>query len=338
MIPRLLVTALLLLLSAAYLRAYPIDGYEQTGIRRLERTRLNIESGRSALPSGARNSLADIRLNLADSAGLENEAFPAPDPALQKRLESLFPDRHESYSVALLDLRQEGPPRFAAYQADRTFSPGSVGKLAIAAGLFNELRNLFPDDPEARQSLLRTRKIGAGKWILGDHHEVPLYTPEDSSFVSRPIQEGDVFSLYEWTDHMLSASANSAASTVWKEIMLMRAFAQNYPPSPEQEEAFFRTTSKAELGRMALSVVNDPLRASGIAEQDWRLGSFFTGTGQRMVPSGGGSHASPRGLLLFLMRLEQGRVVDAWSSLEIKRLLYMTAKRIRYASSPALSK
>ena len=31
-------------------------------------------------------------------------------------------------------------------------------------------------------------------------------------------------------------------------------------------------------------------------------------------------------------------MVDPWSSLEIKRLLYMTARRIRYASSPALSK
>ena len=29
--------------------------------------------------------------------------------------------------------------------------------------------------------------------------------------------------------------------------------------------------------------------------------------------------------------------MDQWSSLEIKRLLYMTARRIRYASSPALS-
>ncbi|MGW8323273.1 MAG: hypothetical protein ACWGSD_17120 [Thermodesulfobacteriota bacterium] len=29
-------------------------------------------------------------------------------------------------------------------------------------------------------------------------------------------------------------------------------------------------------------------------------------------------------------------MVDAWSSLEIKRLMYMTAWRIRYAASPAL--
>jgi hypothetical protein len=38
----------------------------------------------------------------------------------------------------------------------------------------------------------------------------------------------------------------------------------------------------------------------------------------------------------FLLHLEQGKVVDEFSSLEIKRLLYITQRRIRYASSPAL--
>ena len=39
----------------------------------------------------------------------------------------------------------------------------------------------------------------------------------------------------------------------------------------------------------------------------------------------------------YLLRLEQGRIVDDWSSREIKRLLYVTERRIRYASSPALA-
>ncbi len=34
--------------------------------------------------------------------------------------------------------------------------------------------------------------------------------------------------------------------------------------------------------------------------------------------------------------MEQGRLVDEFSSRELKRLLYMTERRIRYASSPAL--
>ena len=38
----------------------------------------------------------------------------------------------------------------------------------------------------------------------------------------------------------------------------------------------------------------------------------------------------------FLIQLEQGNVVDEASSLEMKRLMYMTDRRIRYAQSPAL--
>jgi hypothetical protein len=35
--------------------------------------------------------------------------------------------------------------------------------------------------------------------------------------------------------------------------------------------------------------------------------------------------------------MEQGQLVDEWSSRQLKRLLYMTERRIRYASSPELS-
>jgi hypothetical protein len=34
--------------------------------------------------------------------------------------------------------------------------------------------------------------------------------------------------------------------------------------------------------------------------------------------------------------MEQGRLVDEWSSRQIKRLLYMTERRIRYAYAPVL--
>ena len=210
------------------------------------------------------------------------------------------------------------------------------GKLAIAAGLFKELKSLYPDSTEKRQELLRERKVVAGRWIHTDHHNVPIYDPEARTFVSRPIREGDVFSLYEWADHMLSASANAAASTVWKELMLMRQFGSAYPPSSEQEEAFFKDTPRTTLRDMAMSIVNDPLREIGISQDDWQLGSFFTSTGKRLVPPGGKSYGTPRGLLAYLVAVERGLLVDEWSSLEIKRLMYMTAWRIRYASSPAL--
>ena len=38
----------------------------------------------------------------------------------------------------------------------------------------------------------------------------------------------------------------------------------------------------------------------------------------------------------LMVKMEQGKLVDPFSSLELKRLLYVTERRIRYASSPAL--
>ncbi|MBP9602016.1 MAG: hypothetical protein KBE41_10965, partial [Lutibacter sp.] len=54
------------------------------------------------------------------------------------------------------------------------------------------------------------------------------------------------------------------------------------------------------------------------------------------VGSKDGSSGTPIGLMKFLVQLEQGKVVDEKSSLEMKRLMYMTDRRIRYAQAPAL--
>lgn len=319
--------------------SYPIDGYSLTGIRRLQRLSL-IQQGilKGTLPPpGGQKSIADLKLNLMNARGDSLATLPSPDPKLQKEIEALFPNRHESYSLALLDITPGRPVRFAERQSDRQFSPGSVGKLTIVAGLFTELKALFPNEPEKRRELLRTRMVVADQWIHVDTHEVPIFNVETNAFVARAVKEGDVFSLYEWIDHMLSASANSAGSIVWKEVMLMRAFGASYPPTREQEKEFFEKTPKKTLTEISMSVVNDPLRAIGIEQKDWQLGSFFTNTGKRLVPGGGSSFATPRGYLQYLVALERGKIVDAWSSLEIKRMMYMTARRIRYASSPALT-
>jgi len=319
--------------------SYPIDGYSSTGIRRLQRLQLILEGkikGTSP-PIGARKSISEIKLNLLNTRGDSLEILPKADVNLQKRIDALFPDRHESYAIALLDITPGRPVRFAQRQSNRQLAPGSVGKLLIVAGIFRELKKMFPDSFEKRSELLRNRMIIADKWIHTDHHAVPVFNPADNTFVSRPVKEGDIFSLYEWIDHMLSASANSAASIVWKELMLMSAFGRNYPPSINEEIDFFINTKREQLRDIALSVVNDPIREIGIEQRDWQLGSFFTKTGKTIVPGGGGSFATPIGYLKYLIALERGKIVDPWSSLEIKRLMYMTARRIRYASSPALN-
>jgi hypothetical protein len=54
------------------------------------------------------------------------------------------------------------------------------------------------------------------------------------------------------------------------------------------------------------------------------------------VAGGCNSYATARTLMQFLLAMEQGRLVDEWSSRQLKRLLYVTERRVRYASAPAL--
>ncbi len=82
-------------------------------------------------------------------------------------------------------------------------------------------------------------------------------------------------------------------------------------------------------------MVNEPMWSAGLVEGEFRQGSFFTREGKRIVPRTH-SHGTPLGLLRLLLKIEQGKLVDEWSSLEMKKLLYVTRRRIRYAAAPAL--
>ena len=117
----------------------------------------------------------------------------------------------------------------------------------------------------------------------------------------------------------------------------MRAFGKDYPNLTEaMAEEYFNTTPKSELSELAIQVVNDPLRELGIAHDEWRLGTMFTSGASGRIPPKGGSIGTPLGLMKFLIKMERGLAVDEESSLEMKRLFYMTDRRIRYASAPAL--
>ena len=88
---------------------------------------------------------------------------------------------------------------------------------------------------------------------------------------------------------------------------------------------------------LALECNEAGLRESGLDTSRLRIGTFFTNNASRVIP-GTGSSACPNELLRWLVKMEEGKLVDAWSSLEIKRLLYFARPRYRYSSSPALDK
>ena len=322
------------------LNYYPIDGYARTGIKRLLRLEL-IKSGEikdaTKLPNGAYKSYMDIKLNLISRRNDSMVCFLKEDDNFQKEISGLFRGLDKSYSITVLDISDVQHVRYAHRNETSGYQPGSVGKIAVLLGLFNQLAKIYPDDFEKRLELLRNKSVKSGQWGLTDEHTVPIYNIETQKLLKRQVIASDVFTLFEWADHMMSVSNNGAASILWREVLLMQAFGDKYAALTQEEtDAYFKNTPKKELTDISNDVVNLPLRDLGITSDEWRLGSFFTKGANLYVGDKGGSIGSPLGLMKFLIQLEQGNVVDEASSLEMKRLMYMTDRRIRYAQSPAL--
>jgi len=183
--------------------------------------------------------------------------------------------------------------------------------------------------------VLRETPVVADEFIVSDHHKVRFWDPASRTLARRPIEIGDRGSLFEYMDWMLSASSNAAAAMVMREALLIKRFGEAYPLDAARASAWFDEAPLDERRALLVTTLMQPVTRNGLGLEVFRQGSLFTETGKRKVP-GTSSLATPQGLMRFLLRMEQGRLVDVWSSREIKRLLYMTERRIRYASSPAL--
>ncbi len=320
---------------------YPLDGYELTGIRRLlayQKIQEGLLPGTLRLASGARRPSSEIQLRLAGLNESYDLAAETPrDTELQAGLDRIFARRDASYRIALVDITEPNRPRFAGVRENLGYIPGSVGKLLVMNGLFHELKRRFGADYAARTRFLTETWIAADRFVIPNSHAVPVVGEGFSSVVHRPVRVGDLFSLWEWVDHMVSPSSNAAASMVWKELMLMRHFGARYPIGADEQADFFKTFPRLELGELAVNVIEEPLRQESIDVEKLRVRTLFTRTASVTVP-GKSSHSTPRELVRWLIKLEQGKLVDRWSSLEMKKLLYFTRRRYRYSSSPVLEK
>lgn len=314
--------------------AYPLDGYAHTGIGRLEGL-YRVQKGE--IPGPKRVAGAQLPLNQVDirMADVPEFKMPDPDPDLAVRIRSVLGENAAGYTVAVLDLTNKTAPRYATINGQKRANPGSVGKIIVALGIFQALADIYPNDADKRMEILRSTMVTADEFIQYDHHKVPFWNPEKRTLKYRPIKKGDRASLWTFLDWMMSASSNAAAAVVQKELMLLVHFGRAYPVAEDTAGEFLAGQSKKQLSDIFLKSHLDPLVRSGLNPDQFRQGSFFTRYGKNKVP-GITSFASPAGLIQFLLKMEQGLLVDEFSSREIKRLLYMTGKRIRYASSPAL--
>jgi len=327
--------ALTCALLAGAVGAYPLDAFPETGVRRLEGLRLANEGkvkdvkqpGGALLPSKA----VDLRL-----AGATFD-LPPVDPEFNRQLAGILGGSLDSYGLAVLDLTDPAKPRYAEHNGAYKQNVGSVGKIVVALALFQALADAYPNDLEARQRVLKTTVVTADGFSQYDHHTVRIFNVETKSLVRRAIQVGDRATLWEFVDWMMSPSSNSAAGMVMREAMLLRHYGASYPVSEAEIKRFFGQTPKGELTALFEKTFFEPITRNGLDLAQLRQGSFFTATGKKNVPGGGDSYGTARELMRYLLLMEEGRLVDAWSSREIKRLMYVTERRIRYASAPALA-
>lgn len=334
--PRLaaLLIGLILSVNLSGIGAYPIDGYGYTGIARLDFYDLaqqGVVSGRQLSP-GAKLTLDQIRIRGAD---IDLDTATA-DPAISKSIRGYLGKQASRYGVALVDLSDPDQPLYAGYNDDYKANVGSVGKILVALALYQQLANRFPDDIAAREELLKTKKISANSFIERDSHKVPIWQVAERKLEHRPIRIGDSASIWEYIDWTLSASSNAAASMVMREAMLMRHFGSEYPVSDAVASEFFKKESSANLRTLMLDSLAEVVENHGMSTERLRQGSFFTRHGKNRV-GGISSYGTPKELLKLLVRMEQGKLVDEFTSNDLKRMLYMTQRRIRYASHPALN-
>ncbi len=326
---------LLFITAPAAVQAYPIDGYAETGIRRVEGVRLT-EAGTipgKRQPTGALLPTAKVDLRLLNHRDMD---LPVADPAFTKQIRQYLGDNADRYGIAVLDLSNPAQPRYAEHRGDYKQNVGSVGKIIAALGLFQALADAWPDDIEKRRQILKNTVVTADDFSKGDHHKIRIFDVTTNKLTRRTMQVGDKGSLWEFLDWTLSVSSNAAAAMVMREAMLLKYYGKQYPVSEAEIQRFFKETPSKERTAIFQSTFFDAITRNGLDLKQLRQGSFFTRAGKNKVAGGGNSYGTARELVKFSLRIEQGRLVDEFSSREIKRLLYMTERRIRYASHPAL--
>ena len=218
--------------------AYPIDGYTETGIRRLEYYRL-AETGEikgKNLYEGAKLNSAQVKPRLMDSSKMDSSKmdsskFPGSGlnlPTVNKNFTEQI-KRHivqepDNYSVAVLDLSDPNKPIYAEHNGDYTDNVGSVGKILVAVAFFAKLKDVYPNNIEKRQHILKTTMVTADPFSSGDHHKVFFWDIQKKTVNHRAIHQGDQGNLYEYLDWTLSPSSNAAAAMLQRELILLSHF------------------------------------------------------------------------------------------------------------------
>lgn len=114
------------------------------------------DGGESPLPYGAlRKGGASIKLNLAGKPF----AMPGKSAEFSQQIAYALGGRSSQIRIAVLDITDPANPVYGGVNDGMSYQPGSVGKAVVALALFQALANRYPNDVEARATLLRTRRL-----------------------------------------------------------------------------------------------------------------------------------------------------------------------------------
>ena len=184
----LVLSALCLVGKVTGLAAYPIDGYDYTGIKRLDYYNLvqqGVIEGRQLTP-GARLPLDQIRIR---GAAIDLDSAQA-DAAVSQSLRGFLGEQASQYGIAMVDLSDPEKPVYAGFNDEYQANVGSVGKIIVALALYQQLAELYPDDIAARVNLLKTKQITADQFIERASHEVRIWQVDERKLEHRKLRVG----------------------------------------------------------------------------------------------------------------------------------------------------
>jgi hypothetical protein len=78
-----------------------------------------------------------------------------PDAELSKAIRDAIGPESSEYAVSLLDISDPENPVYAEINGDTRRNVGSVGKMVVGLAWFQALADVYPDDIEARERLMR---------------------------------------------------------------------------------------------------------------------------------------------------------------------------------------
>ena len=142
--------------GGAVAHAYPLDGYPETGIRRLEGMRLANEGKVADVkqPHGAMLPLKAVDLRLVG----RRSTFRRPTPSSTAQVTGILGGSLDGYGLAVLDLTDPAKPRYAEHHGDLPAERRQRRQARRGARAVPGARRRLPERHRGAQRVLKSTR------------------------------------------------------------------------------------------------------------------------------------------------------------------------------------